>query len=112
MSRATYVLRRIDGELTLVPKSQAGPRTHGPRPEAPMVIPDIAPYKSIVTGEEISSRSRHRDHLKRHGCEEIGDNAPAWLREKQYVEKHGGRYTPPRTPDGEGTSFAWEDFDG
>lgn len=41
------------------------------------VMPDIKPYKSMITGEVISSRSKHREHLKRHGCVEIGDQTHA-----------------------------------
>ena len=41
------------------------------------IMPDIKPYKSMVTGEMITSRSRHRQHLKDHGCIEVGnDTAP------------------------------------
>lgn len=40
---------------------------------APLVMNDIAPYKSMVTGEIINSRSRHREHLKDHGCIEVGN---------------------------------------
>jgi hypothetical protein len=36
-------------------------------------MPDIQPYKSMVTGEEITSRSRHRAHLKEHNRIEIGN---------------------------------------
>jgi hypothetical protein len=44
-------------------------------PEKPshQIMKDIAPYKSMITGEEITSRSRHREHLKAHGCIEVGD---------------------------------------
>lgn len=38
-----------------------------------MVLPDIAPYQSMVTGEWISSRSKHREHLKQHGMTEVGN---------------------------------------
>ena len=48
-------------------------RGHEPVAEGPMVIDDIAPYRSQVTGEMITSRSQHRDHLRQHGCVEIGD---------------------------------------
>lgn len=41
--------------------------------EAHMIMPDIQPYKSMVTGEEISSRSKHRQHLSRHGLIEVGN---------------------------------------
>lgn len=37
---------------------------------------DIKPYQSMVTGEMIESRSQHRDHLKRHGKVEIGNELP------------------------------------
>ena len=49
---------------------------------APRVIPDIQPYKSIVTGERIKSRSHHRQHLKQHGLVEVG-NEP--IRERKPV---------------------------
>lgn len=34
---------------------------------------DIQPYRSMVTGEVIQSRSTHRDHLKAHGKIELGN---------------------------------------
>jgi hypothetical protein len=37
------------------------------------VIPDIEPYKSMVTGERIRSRTHHREHLKEHGLVELGN---------------------------------------
>lgn len=36
-------------------------------------VPDIAGYRSTITGEWIGSRSTHRAHLKQHGCIEIGN---------------------------------------
>ena len=48
-------------------------RGQEPMPDAPMVIGDIEPYQSQITGEMITSRSQHREHLKAHGCVEIGD---------------------------------------
>jgi hypothetical protein len=48
-------------------------RGHEPIAEGPMVIDDIAPYRSQITGEMITSRSQHREHLRAHGCVEIGD---------------------------------------
>lgn len=41
-----------------------------------MFIPDIKPYKSTATGEVIESRSKHRDHLKRHNLVELGNDMP------------------------------------
>ena len=48
-------------------------RGHEPVAPGPMIIDDIKPYQSMATGEMITSRSTHRDHLKQHGCVEIGD---------------------------------------
>ena len=46
---------------------------------APTILPDIAPYQSMVTGEIISSRSKHREHLREHGCVEIGNDVKPLL---------------------------------
>jgi putative FmdB family regulatory protein len=40
---------------------------------APLVYGDIEPYISQIDGSIIHSRSRHREHLKSHGCIEIGN---------------------------------------
>ena len=43
-------------------------------PEAKVhVVPDIQPYKSMIDGHMVTSRSEHRRHLKDHGCIEIGN---------------------------------------
>ena len=46
-----------------------------PEPQGPMVMPDIKPYTSMIDGSEITSRSRHREHLKQHGCVEVGNDS-------------------------------------
>ena len=43
---------------------------------APMVMPDIDPYRSVIDGSLITSRSRHREHLRDHGCIEVGNEPP------------------------------------
>jgi hypothetical protein len=48
-------------------------RGHEPTAEGPIIIDDITPYRSMITGEMITSRSQHREHLRLHGCVEIGD---------------------------------------
>lgn len=40
---------------------------------APQVTTDISPYRSMITGERIAGRKQHRDHLRAHGCIEIGN---------------------------------------
>ena len=52
------------------------------------IIKDIAPYKSMITGETITSRSKHREHLKMHGCIEVGDQV-------NYMVKNIRRPEPP-----------------
>ncbi len=42
---------------------------------SPQITPDIQPYRSAVTGEMITGRRQHREHLKRHGCEEVGNES-------------------------------------
>lgn len=43
------------------------------------VMGDIQPYQSMIDGSYIESRSKHRQHLKAHGCIEVGN-------EKQQVK--------------------------
>jgi len=43
---------------------------------ASMVMPDIQPYKSTIDGSVITSRSRHREHLRAHNCIEVGNEPP------------------------------------
>jgi hypothetical protein len=39
----------------------------------PMVMRDIDPYRSVIDGSVIGSRRQHRDHLRAHGCIEVGN---------------------------------------
>lgn len=60
------------------------------------VVPDIQPYKSMITGEMITSRSQHREHLTRHGCFEIGneiDHAMKSARPEVRPDREGIRRT-------------------
>lgn len=38
-------------------------------------MPDIAPYRSMLDGKIINSRSSHREHLRDHGCVEVGNDS-------------------------------------
>lgn len=44
-----------------------------PESAAPFVYGDIKDYRSMATGEVISGRAQHRDHLRRHGLIELGN---------------------------------------
>lgn len=39
------------------------------------VMADIKPYRSMIDGRVINSRSHHRDHLKDNGCVEVGNDS-------------------------------------
>lgn len=58
-----------DGELAEIGGGSSNARV------APDVLGDIQPYRSMIDGSEITSRSRHREHLKAHGCVEVGNDS-------------------------------------
>ena len=39
----------------------------------PFVMRDIKPYRSMADGSVITSRSKHREHLRAHNCVEVGN---------------------------------------
>jgi hypothetical protein len=45
---------------------------------APLVQTDLAPYRSMRTGELIGGRAQHREHLARHGLIEVGNERAAF----------------------------------
>lgn len=56
------------------------------------VSTDIQPYQSQVDGSMITSKTQHRDHLKRHGLVEIGNEIDAHMKqEKPKVDKEAIR---------------------
>lgn len=46
-----------------------------PEKKAPalQIIPDIQPYKSMIDGSMVTSRSRHRTMLRDNNCIEVGN---------------------------------------
>ena len=62
--------------MTFAPRSEVyarrAPAKRSDLP-APTVMGDIDDYQSIIDGTRISSRSAHRNHLRQHGCEEVGN---------------------------------------
>ena len=51
------------------------------------IVPDFdQPYKSMITGEMITSRAKHREHLRRHGYTEIGNDRSITARPKNFPE--------------------------
>jgi hypothetical protein len=61
---------QVNGEL--IPKEEY----YAPSEQHHMIMPDIKDYKSTITGEMITSRSKHKAHLKQHNCIELGNENP------------------------------------
>ena len=66
--RTRYVWR--DGEMVEIAIAHPGAE---PKIQ---IVSDIGGYKSMADGSWISSRSQHREHLKRHNCFEVGNEMP------------------------------------
>lgn len=67
MARKTYVLR--DGKL--VEKHLAAPKE-----DQHMILPDISPVKSPITGEWITTRPRLKAHMRQHEVTDASDYSP------------------------------------
>ncbi len=59
-------LHKVDPDWTSEPRSDVH------------IIGDIAPYRSMVDGSIITSRSHHREHLRQHNCVEVGNDSSLW----------------------------------
>ena len=55
--------------------------------EAPMVIPDIEGHISMADGTWVSSRSKHRENLKRNNCVELGNEVPTAQKPNEFSRK-------------------------
>lgn len=76
MSKERMIFRRGDGEVIYHEKDGVvllDKRDENRAARAPMVMNDIRPYQSVIDGSEITSRSRHREHLRQHNCIEVGN---------------------------------------
>ena len=73
MPRKTYVYDKELGKM--VEKEFAKTESF------PHIIPDIKEYQVVGPefGKVITSRSKHREYLKRHNLVEVGDQKPKWM---------------------------------
>jgi hypothetical protein len=55
--------------------------------QGPMVIPDIEGHISMADGTWVSSRSKHRENLKRNNCVEIGNEVPMQQKTVEFSRK-------------------------
>lgn len=81
MARMRWI--QIDGEL--IPADEVTYRESN----APIIMGDIQPYQSMIDGSIIESRSSHREHLKRHGMIEVG-NETKYLTQKRPLQAPDG----------------------
>jgi len=68
MARQSWVQCRHTGEL--IPKDEYYSSQES---DAPYVMGDIDPYQSMIDGSMIQGRRQHREHLRQHGCIEVGN---------------------------------------
>ena len=66
--RRTYRWNKATGRMIEIDRGDPMGRTQ--------LMPDLAPYKSMITGEMITGRAQHREHLRKHGCQEVGNEKP------------------------------------
>lgn len=62
------------------------------------IMGDIKPYRSMADGSWITSRSKHREHLRMHNCIEIG-NETKHLQPKPITSPPGLKETIIRATD-------------
>ena len=55
--------------------------------EAPMVMPDIEGHISMADGTYITSRSKHRENLKRNNCVEVGNDVSFEQKKVEFSRK-------------------------
>lgn len=75
MPRKTYVYDKDSRKM--VEKGDIAPESR-----AFFVIPDINEYRVVgpEAGKVITSRSKHREYLRRHNLVEVGDQKPKWMK--------------------------------
>jgi hypothetical protein len=68
MARVRYIQDPVT--FKLVPESEYSRQEPN---KSALIMPDISPYVSMIDGSVIGSRSKHRVHLRDHGCVEVGN---------------------------------------
>lgn len=75
MTRGRWIFDRQTGQL--IPAAEFYARKYeGVQTSdlpAPMIVKDTEPYRSVIDGSLIGGRRQHREHLKAHGCVEVGN---------------------------------------
>jgi len=68
-----------------------GPQFENKRTGSVQVMRDIGEYTSVVDGEHISSRSQHREHIRRHDLVEVGNERIGSMERPQDSGQRAGR---------------------
>jgi len=76
-----YEIGSPEGEAAWKEKEAMTPK------QAPMVIPDIGGHISMADGTWVSSRSKHRENLKRNNCVEVGNDVPLEQKKHEFTSK-------------------------
>ena len=71
------IYHQVDGKLVEGPSPSRGNHARGLQ-----IIPDIAPYRIPGTDKFITSRAKHRAHLRSLGAEEVGNEKAAFMAQK------------------------------
>ena len=75
--KKTYIY--VNGELV-----EKGSKEHY-ESLGPMVMPDIEGHISMADGTWVSSRSKHRENLKRNNCIELGNDVPTQQKKHEFT---------------------------
>lgn len=57
------------------------------------IMNDIKPYVSMIDGSIITSRSKHREHLRQHNCIEVGNDSSLYKPRKPLAPPPGLKET-------------------
>jgi len=71
-----YTYKGMDGRNYVLPEfggDWSGYDNFSHAVQTPMIMRDISGYASPIDGAQITSRSEHRDHLRRHEVIEVGN---------------------------------------
>lgn len=86
----TYVYR--DGRMVDKETGEPMNKDNDWVPATPMVIGDIEPFLSPVTGKYIGGRRSKRDDLKAHGCvdaDDVGRSLNGKIKNERFAKKRG-----------------------
>lgn len=89
MTRRSYI--QIAGKLY-----EKGTEPQEERGRAPLVMPDIAPYRSPITGEIISSRPKQHAHMRQHEVTRREDYSDSYYQKKYHERQQAKNCATPQ----------------